>query len=123
MKWSPSGDARYQGVHKRPEAAGPAWHVATRPGLRRKLNPFIEPQFITEQLGKVKASVRAKVEHPFRVDFASRHAAPSATPPRIGSEVLQTVPSPCFTATANLGSSSEACYPTAVVLWLARPGN
>lgn len=61
------GDAGYQGVHKRPEAAGPVWHVAMRPGLRRKLNPFIEPQFIAEQIERAKASVRAKVEHPFRV--------------------------------------------------------
>ena len=61
------GDAGYQGAHKRPEAAGPAWHVAMRPGLRRKLNPFIAPQFIAEQLEKAKASIRAKVEHPFRV--------------------------------------------------------
>ncbi len=61
------GDAGYQGVHKRAEAAGPAWHVAMRPGLRRKLNPFIEPEFIAERLEKAKASVRAKVEHPFRV--------------------------------------------------------
>jgi IS5 family transposase len=61
------GDAGYQGVHKRPEAAGPAWHVAMRPGLRRKLNPFIEPEFIAEQFERAKASVRAKVEHPFRV--------------------------------------------------------
>jgi IS5 family transposase len=61
------GDAGYQGVHQRPEAMGPAWHVAMRPGLRRKLNPFIEPEFIAEQLEKAKASVRAKVEHPFRV--------------------------------------------------------
>ena len=61
------GNAGYQGVHKRPEAAGPAWHVAMRPGLRRKLNPFIEPQYIAEQLERAKASVRAKVEHPFRV--------------------------------------------------------
>lgn len=61
------GDAGYQGVHKRPEAARPTWHVAMRPGLRRKLNPFIEPQFIAEQAEKFKASVRAKVEHPFRV--------------------------------------------------------
>ena len=61
------GDAGYQGVHKRPEAAGPAWHVAMRPGLRRKLNPFIEPEFIAEQIERAKASVRAKVEHPFRV--------------------------------------------------------
>ena len=34
------GDAGYQGVHKRLEAQGPAWHVAMRPSLRRKLNPF-----------------------------------------------------------------------------------
>ena len=38
-----------------------------RPGLRRRLNPFIEPEFITERLERAKASVRAKVEHPFRV--------------------------------------------------------
>jgi IS5 family transposase len=61
------GDAGYQGAHKRPEAAGPVWHVAMRPGLRRKLNPFIEPEFIAEQIERAKASVRAKVEHPFRV--------------------------------------------------------
>jgi transposase, IS5 family len=61
------GDAGYQGVHKRGEAQGPTWHVAMRPGLRRKLNPFIEPEFIAEQAEKLKASVRAKVEHPFRV--------------------------------------------------------
>jgi IS5 family transposase len=61
------GDAGYQGVHKRPEAAGPAWHVAMRPGLRRKLNPFVAPEFVAEQIERAKASVRAKVEHPFRV--------------------------------------------------------
>jgi IS5 family transposase len=61
------GDAGYQGAHKRPEAAKPAWHVAMRPGLRRKLNPFIEPDWRAEQAEKMKASIRAKVEHPFRV--------------------------------------------------------
>src|SRR5437764_418764 len=40
------GDAGYQGVHKRAEAVGPTWHVAMRPGLRRQLNPFIEPEFV-----------------------------------------------------------------------------
>ena len=35
-----------------------------RPG---KLNPFIEPEFLAEQIERAKASVRAKVEHPFRV--------------------------------------------------------
>lgn len=57
----------YQGVHKRADAAGPVWHVAMCPGLRRELNPFIEPQFIAEQIERAKASVRAKVGHPFRV--------------------------------------------------------
>jgi IS5 family transposase len=61
------GDAGYQGVHKRPEAAGPTWHVAMRPGKRKKLNPFVEPDFIAERVEKMKASIRAKVEHPFRV--------------------------------------------------------
>ena len=61
------GDAGYQGVHKRPEAGGPTWHVAMRPGKRRKLNPFIKPEFVAERVEKMKASIRAKVEHPFRV--------------------------------------------------------
>ena len=61
------GDAGYQGVNKRPEAAGPTWHVAMRPGKRRKLNPFIEPDFAAERVEKMKASIRARVEHPFRV--------------------------------------------------------
>ena len=61
------GDAGYQGVHKRIEEQGPQWHVAMRPGLRRKLNPFIAPHFDALSLEKWKASVRAKVEHPFRV--------------------------------------------------------
>ena len=61
------GDAGYQGVHKRPEAQGPTWHVAMRPGKRRKLNPFIEPDFVAERMEKMKASIRAKVEHPFRI--------------------------------------------------------
>ena len=61
------GDAGYQGVHKRAEAAGPTWYVAMRPGKRKLLNPFIEPDFRAERIEKMKASIRAKVEHPFRV--------------------------------------------------------
>jgi IS5 family transposase len=61
------GDAGYRRVHKREEAHGPQWHVAMRAGDRRKLNPFIGPDYAAEQLEKLKASVRAKVEHPFRV--------------------------------------------------------
>ena len=61
------GDAGYRGVGKRAEAQGPEWHVAMRPGERKKLNPFIAPQFEALTLEKWKASIRAKVEHPFRV--------------------------------------------------------
>jgi IS5 family transposase len=46
---------------------GPTWHVAMRPGKRRRLNPFIEAQFKAERVEKMKVSARAKVEHPFRV--------------------------------------------------------
>ena len=38
-----------------------------RRGKRRKLNEFIEPQFLSERAEKMKASIRAKVEHPFHV--------------------------------------------------------
>jgi transposase, IS5 family len=38
-----------------------------RPGKRRKLNPFIEPDFTAERVEKMKASIRAQVEHLFRV--------------------------------------------------------
>lgn len=61
------GDAGYQGVHKRPEARGPTWHVALRPGLRRLLDARDPQDAITERIEQLKARVRAKVEHPFRV--------------------------------------------------------
>ena len=41
--------------------------MAMRRGKRRKLNEFIEPQFLAERAEKMKASIRAKVEHPFHV--------------------------------------------------------
>jgi transposase, IS5 family len=61
------GDAGYRGVHKRPEAQGPQWHVAMRATERRKLNPFLVGDYAVEQIERLKASIRAKVEHPFRV--------------------------------------------------------
>ena len=56
-------DAGYQGVHKREENLGREveWQVAMRPGKRRKLDPE-SAEALAE---KHKASVRAKVEHPF----------------------------------------------------------
>ena len=61
------GDAGYQGVKKRIEAAGPSWYVAMRPGLRRQVDPLLPIDRITEQIEQCKARIRAKVEHPFRV--------------------------------------------------------
>lgn len=57
------GDAGYQGVAKRAEmrALDVEWHVALRPGRRRQL-PSESEEALAE---KRKASVRAKVEHPF----------------------------------------------------------
>jgi IS5 family transposase len=60
-------DAGYQGAMKRPEATGVAWHVAMRPGKRRVLVKSRGSHQLVEQLEKIKASIRAKVEHPFRV--------------------------------------------------------
>ena len=57
------GDAGYQGVNKRPENRDleVEWQVAMRPGLRRQLEPGSE-EAVEERR---KASIRAKVEHPF----------------------------------------------------------
>lgn len=63
------GDAGYQGVEKRPDAkAGVTWHVAMRPGKRKALDKENnEADALLDQAEKLKASIRAKVEHPFRV--------------------------------------------------------
>ena len=57
-------DAGYQGVAKRPEHRDRDvdWQIAMRPGNRRQLNP----RSVAGRAEKAKASVRAKVEHPFR---------------------------------------------------------
>jgi len=60
-------DAGYQGVHKRPEAEGPEWYVAMRPGKRRQLDLKRKSGRLLNEVERLKASVRAKVEHPFRV--------------------------------------------------------
>ncbi|KAA0218638.1 MAG: IS5 family transposase [Lautropia sp.] len=61
------GDAGYQGAHKRPEATMKNWHVAMRPGKRRQLDLANPRDAIVNEIERLKASVRAKVEHPFRV--------------------------------------------------------
>ena len=62
-------DAGYQGADKRDDAKpGVTWHVAMGPGKRKALdkdNNAIDA--LVNQLETVKARIRAKVEHPFRV--------------------------------------------------------
>ena len=62
-------DAGYQGVAKREEVQGieANWHVAMRPGKRRALDKDNPMGAVLEKLEHVKARIRAKVEHPFRV--------------------------------------------------------
>ena len=57
------GDAGYTGVQKREEnqELGVVWQIALKPGQRRKLEPG-SPEAWME---RCKASIRAKVEHPF----------------------------------------------------------
>ena len=61
-------DAGYQGAGKRPDARDDVtWNSALRPGKRRTLDPAKPIEALTEQLERVKAGIRARVEHPFRV--------------------------------------------------------
>lgn len=62
------GDAGYQGVHKRADAKDSVrWHVAMKPSIRRELDKEHPVEGLVHQLEKLKAGIRAKVEHPFRV--------------------------------------------------------
>jgi transposase, IS5 family len=61
-------DAGYQGAGKRPDAQpGVNWHIAMRPGKRKTLDLSSPLAAMIEKVEKIKASIRAKVEHPFRV--------------------------------------------------------
>jgi IS5 family transposase len=59
-------DAGYTGIEKRPEAAGVNWEVALKRG---KIKAMAEGEIknLTQQIERLKARVRAKVEHPFHV--------------------------------------------------------
>jgi IS5 family transposase len=62
------GDAGYQGADKRPDAnSNVRWNIAMRPGKRRALDKSRESHRLIDELERLKASIRAKVEHPFRV--------------------------------------------------------
>ena len=61
-------DAGYQGIEKRPDAKPEVkWHVAMRPGKRKALDKGNAADAMLDEAEKLKAGVRAKVEHPFRV--------------------------------------------------------
>ena len=61
-------DAGYQGADKRPDAKNDVrWNIAMRPGRRKQLDKTKPLDDLTDQLERLKASIRAKVEHPFRV--------------------------------------------------------
>ena len=65
-----TGAAGYIGVEKRPEApqqgGAVIWHIAAK---RSKVKALPEGRIkaLTQELEKLKAQVRAKVEHPFHV--------------------------------------------------------
>jgi IS5 family transposase len=62
------GDAGYQGIEKRADATPDVtWHVDMRPGKRKALDKDNEADALIDKAEKLKASVRAKVEHPFWV--------------------------------------------------------
>jgi len=62
-------DAGYQGAAKREETQDikANWQVAMRPGKRRALDKATPMGAVLDKLEHLKASIRAKVEHPFRV--------------------------------------------------------
>ena len=61
-------DAGYQGIEKRGETGAVEWHVAMRPSKRRKLDKTKRLYKIYyDKIERLKARVRAKVDHPFRV--------------------------------------------------------
>ena len=61
-------DSGYRGAHKRPDAKPEVtWQIAVRPSDRKRLKAGPKLGAVLDQIEKLKASIRAKVEHPFRV--------------------------------------------------------
>ena len=60
-------DAGYKGAAKRVQVVGVDWQVAMRQGKRRALDKQTKWGALLDKAEQLKASVRAKVEHPFRV--------------------------------------------------------
>jgi IS5 family transposase len=62
------GDAGYQGIEKRADATPDiTWHISMRPGKRKELDKDNEADVMIDKAENLKAGIRAKVEHPFRV--------------------------------------------------------
>lgn len=68
------GDADYRGADKRPDMPLPTperklqWHIAMKRSKRKALDLLQPIPALQEQLEQVKSKIRAKVEHPFRVN-------------------------------------------------------
>jgi IS5 family transposase len=66
-----SADSGYRGVEKREEIKEQHldmdWQIAMTPGKRKSLNKNKPSHALRDKLEKLKASIRAKVEHLFRV--------------------------------------------------------
>ena len=61
-------DAGYQGIEKRADAKPEVkWHIAMRPGKRKALDKGHTADAMLDEAEKLKAGVRAKVEHPYQV--------------------------------------------------------
>ena len=64
-------DSGYRGVEKREEIEKQHpdvdWQIAMMPGKRKALDKSKPSHVLRDKLEKLKASIRAKVEHPFRV--------------------------------------------------------
>jgi IS5 family transposase len=62
-------DAGYTGAEKREELQGVSvdWHIAARRSTVKKIDPKRPLRAVLDALEHAKASIRAKVEHPFHV--------------------------------------------------------
>ena len=61
-------EAGYQSAGNQPDACGDVtWHIAMRSGKRRMLDLVKPMDALTEQMEQVKAGIRARMKHPFRV--------------------------------------------------------
>jgi IS5 family transposase len=76
-------DSGYRGAAKRKEVQAQhpdvRWQIAMMPGKHKALDKTKPSHALRDKLEKLKASVRAKVEHPFRGSSASSATARRAT--------------------------------------------